>query len=257
MEIGQFRIKEYSEEVDGNEYLFRDYTRIEQPNVGSVLIANKVFNFTRGFWAFSNPADIPANRWFQVDSYVQLATMKVSLEDLKEGYSKINELINAGLIGEAEKMSSFLSEIIDLSDETNKWLNLATCFLFLDNENPMIFDQKNATIKREILFALPEEKKNGVLIWVLAYFTQLIEYLQTVCPLLFDNGEESEDEIPFYYMMERFAKKQNDINMMLLQMAEGVLQQRDYILQYAVGDLYADIHYFIQRNKKSEAVHQD
>lgn len=251
MKIGQFEIRQYKEDIEGSEYEFRDYVRCEAPNIGATVLANKVFHFTRDFWAFSNPADIPANRWFQVDSYVQLATMQTTLEDLRGGYAEISRLIHEGLIQEAEKLSSLLAEIIELSDEGRKWINLATCFLFLDNENPMVFDNRNASIKREILFALPEEKKNQVYIWILAYFTQLIEYLQTVCPLLFKSeSEENEEELPFFEIMAKFSNKQNDINLMLLQMSKGDLQQRDYILNYGIGDLYADIHYFIIQNKR-------
>ena len=56
----------------------------------------------------------------------------------------------------------------------------------------------------------------------------------------------------FYQTLQHLREKETSLNLMLLKMVSEVPTARDYILQYPISDLYADIRYFIMNNQKDK-----
>lgn len=249
-----FDIKEYTEvnDEDFTEVIYRDYTKKTAPKLGVVFVAYLVFEKPRRLWAFSNVLDLPAERWLSVAAFVEFATMQVGPEDLKKAFEKSIELLNVQDYEGAMVLNQQCKALIEMSNDTLKWLNLATCFLFFDDENPLVYDMKQADIKKQILYGLPENDKKAIAEFSQDYFSRIIEELVHVCPEMFTASKEEGKKHEFYETLQHLREKETSLNLMLLKMVNEVPTARDYILQYPISDLYSDIRYFILNNQKDK-----
>ena len=260
-----YEIKEYREaiptaEQDDNEpqaeqfATFRDYLKLDEPNKGRVFVANlfKTVN-GRNLWAFSSHNDIGAQRYLSATLFYQMAQLDVTADDLKRGFNKVTTFLTEGKTDEALQLSQSCETVISLTDTKTRWLNLSSCFLLFDDENPMFYDKRVNKEKISFLFSLDHKTQKDVVEWARDYFETGITDLLKRFPECFVSKDEDTEQGDFYDALKDLLVKEQQMNEFLNAVGNKSATERDRLLNYTITQLYNDMGVFIRVADKMEA----
>lgn len=245
-----FKVQTYkASDAENIERNYRDLTKISDPNRGRTYTQYEAFNFNgKAFFAFSDVHSLPAERYLNASSLVQLATIECSNEDLKDAFTKANKLMETDLEA-AKRFLVHCQQITELTNELEKWLNLAGVFLMFEEENPLFYEMKYQQPKKAIFAQLDKKQKRAVAEFARDQFARLMQTLYQIAPECFE-GQQSKTD--FFEVLQSFDKINVSMNLMLRQVSENDLQKRDMLMQYPIGDLYADIRYMMLESEKTK-----
>ena len=235
-------------EETGDVITYKDYIKIDEPNKGAVYLVFKAFEFKeRKLWAFSDPTNIPANRYLSVTAFMTLAGIDASKEDLQMSFTKIADLLKNGEEQKALSIAEKCNSIIQLTDPMQKYLNLATAFLLFDDENPLYYDKRMNKAKLTFLGTLSSVEKKRVCEWTREYFDRIIQNLMRSSPECF---VETKDERDFFNVLEDLSQNEREMEDFLNAVAAKSQSDRDRLMMYPVKSLYADMCIYIRNSER-------
>lgn len=250
-----FKIIQYVEPVinaQGEEtaetVTYRDYVKLDDPCKGQVYLTFLAFEKKgKQFWAFADATNIPANRYLAVTAFITLSQVEATKEDLKEAFRKIGELLRGGDTEKALMLSDKCQQVVILTDPLQKWLNLATAFLFYSDENPLFYDNKVNKEKLKLINSLSNAEKKIMAEWTREYFDRIMSALLRQNPECF---VESEDARDFFGVLEDLSQNEKEMKDFLNAVAAKSSFERDRLLMYPIKTLYDDMAIFIRQSEK-------
>lgn len=261
-----FDIKEYSDPVTDSEtgdetgevIIYRDYVRLDEPQKGFVLLAYLAFTKKgKRLWAFADPLSIPSQRYLSVTAFVTLAQLDTTdPKNLQGGYNRIVEMLNsdeADNIEKAKLIAEKCQQVIALTDPVQKWLNLATTFLFYDDENPLYYDKRVNKEKLKLIQGLDNAERKAIAEWTRSYFDKLIQTLLTNNPECFVETTEHRD---FFTIIDDLVTNEKELKDFLNAVGNKSNVQRDLLLKYSVKELYGDMATYIRNADKLKELYE-
>jgi hypothetical protein len=239
----------YVDTDGGKVFTFRDYVKLDEPNKGKTFLVTLFREFkSKKLWYFSNASDIPAARYLQVTAFIVLASLDASKEDMQLAFEKIQTLIEGGKIEEALQLTATCNSIIKLTDLEERYLNLATVFLFFDDENPMYWDNKIAKQKKIFFDNLPQSDKVKICNWAASYYDQSISELLAEYPECFTEGKSVDK--PFFEVLEDIQQKSKEMDDFLYIASDGSKLERSMMLSDTIGSVYGEMSAFFRNYEK-------
>lgn len=232
-------------EDSGKVLTFRDLTKLDEPYKGRTYVQHLAFEIKgHKFFAFSNPQEIPANRYIAVTAFVTLSQVDATKDDLLAAFGSISQMLLDGDTEGAQRYAEKCRQVVALTNAVTKWLNLATAFLIYDNENPLYYETRTNKAKLELFSSCDTKQKKDISEWTRDYFDRLIQRLLKDNPECFLETEQA-GQHGFFDTLTELVERDKQMSSFLNNVASKSQADRDRLLMYPVEALYKDMRTFI------------